>query len=151
MTLQHHWTRIVHKEISALLQCMSKSSKWKESLLVLTPEHQLMQQQHRASSPAVNRISTLLHEHPTFFDSDHSGNENGDMNLVVDLIRLRSLLDTLPDLESMNKMDLILPFTNIVLSLETTGPITGAALTAIEKLFTFHLIRMPFSFPPTPL
>jgi brefeldin A-resistance guanine nucleotide exchange factor 1 len=70
-----------------------------------------------------------------------SGGGGGDEPpLTVGFFMLKDLLEAVRDLRDVNPLDIIQPFVQVVLSADTTGPITSAALLSLEKLVSHGVI-----------
>nr|CDS20716.1 golgi specific brefeldin a resistance guanine [Echinococcus granulosus] len=62
--------------------------------------------------------------------------------LLDSLTSLRRTLNDAPDLDSLNPLTYLTPFLDVIRSDATTGPITGLALTSVEKFLAYGLLEV---------
>ncbi|KAM7533171.1 hypothetical protein Aperf_G00000124357 [Anoplocephala perfoliata] len=62
--------------------------------------------------------------------------------LLNSLISLRTSLNKVPDLESINPLTYLTPFMDVIRSESTTGSVTGAALTSVEKFLAYGFLEV---------
>lgn len=79
----------------------------------------------------LNELKSLLNE--------HSGNNSEKINLVkIDVIFGRLY----KDLSEIDPSTFLAPFLEVIKSEETSGPVTGMALTSVDKLISYNLIGL---------
>lgn len=73
--------------------------------------------------------------------SDHSGAK---LVKLIDLLNLKSIFNTYPflDLSEIDPSTFLAPFLEVIKSEETTGPVTGMALTSVDKFISYSLISL---------
>ncbi|KAL5106913.1 hypothetical protein TcWFU_006121 [Taenia crassiceps] len=71
-----------------------------------------------------------------------SSQDDAKRALLDSLISLRRTLNDAPDLDSLNPLTYLTPFLDVIRSDATTGPITGLALTSVEKFLAYGLLEV---------
>jgi hypothetical protein len=89
-----------------------------------------------------SRASTAAPHQPqsTSVGGGSGGGGGDEPPLTVGFFMLKDLLEAVRDLRDVNPLDIIQPFVQVVLSADTTGPITSAALLSLEKLVSHGVI-----------
>lgn len=79
--------------------------------------------------------------HPALMAASVQEEQLHSPQLVQSFARLKQLLQVHRDIQEVDPMDILRPFIQVVLTAETTGPITAAALTSIEKLLSCGIMH----------
>lgn len=155
-----HWSQVVLLQVHSVISCMRRNARWRNALFQVTHSHGLMMMSSAAASPqpgesVSNSLSgksdgspgpgtenaqtdTTSPAGPLFFPEE----SEEESPLILSFSRLKELLEQVDDLSSMDICEVVDPFLRVIVSPNTTGPITGAALTSIEKLISYGLLNL---------
>ncbi|KAH9277801.1 Golgi-specific brefeldin A-resistance guanine nucleotide exchange factor 1 [Echinococcus granulosus] len=96
-----------------------------------------------ALSMVKSEVSMLLTSMKCGYRSNFRFSQDDAKRALLDsLTSLRRTLNDAPDLDSLNPLTYLTPFLDVIRSDATTGPITGLALTSVEKFLAYGLLEV---------
>ncbi|ORX61066.1 Sec7-domain-containing protein [Piromyces finnis] len=136
------WTYIINSEIVSLINVMRKNQRWSISISNIL--------ERSNSNISKNQITALsIMGGKKYYENlmnaeDISTNVKYEKNnkLLQDLIKLQNRLPYIHSVSELDPFELLYPFLEIIRSGETTGPITGAALSSVEKFIKYEIINI---------
>ena len=92
------------------------------------------------------RVHTIVGEVQSLIATMRNNNRFSSLStrenpLLKEFKQLRSILRPSTDIETLEPMDYLKPFLNVIHSEETSGPIKGAALSSIDKFLTYGFLK----------
>ncbi|KAF9579932.1 GDP/GTP exchange factor for ARF, partial [Lunasporangiospora selenospora] len=119
-----HWSHLVHAEIISVTSAMRRNSRWSGM-----------------SVSGLSMGSLGMNIGLRGREQQRDGTyRNQESPLMVGFNELRSRLATTHDVKEMDAAALLDPFLEVIRSGDTNGPITGAALSSIEKFLMYRII-----------
>ncbi|CAH8609100.1 unnamed protein product [Heterobilharzia americana] len=71
--------------------------------------------------------------------------------LLLSFSQLRSILNVATSVNELEPLVYLTPFLEVIRSEDTTGPVTGLALTAVDKFLSYGLLELPGKLDESPL
>ncbi|RUS18465.1 hypothetical protein BC937DRAFT_88745 [Endogone sp. FLAS-F59071] len=121
------WSHLVHSEIVSVTSAMRRNSRW--------------------SGMSVSGLGMSSLGMNMGLRRGRNGGKDGNYRnqespLMQGFTNLRSYLSTVNDLSDLDASLLLSPFLEVIRSGDTTGPITGAALTSVEKFLQYNIVNL---------
>ncbi|OUM69181.1 hypothetical protein PIROE2DRAFT_2875 [Piromyces sp. E2] len=136
------WSYIINSEIVSLINVMRKNQRWSISISNI-----LERNNSNISKIQITALSVMggkKYYENLMNAEDISTNVKFEKNnkLLQDLIKLQNRLPYILSVNELDPFELLYPFLEIIRSGETTGPITGAALSSVEKFIKYEIINI---------
>jgi hypothetical protein len=136
------WSYIINSEIVSLINVMRKNQRWSISISNIL--------ERSNSNISKNQITALsIMGGKKYYENlmnaeDISTNVKFEKNskLLQDLMKLQNRLPYINSVSELDPFELLYPFLEIIRSGETTGPITGAALSSVENFIKYEIINI---------
>ncbi|KAJ3188710.1 GDP/GTP exchange factor for ARF [Gaertneriomyces sp. JEL0708] len=137
------WQHIVHSEIVSVTSIMRRNQRWRiaaerERRKSVPLEYELCQDVAARGRLHLEGILTFMKELSTM----DVAIEEEEMPLLQGFAKLKTKLMYAEDIADISPMALLEPFLEVIRSGETTGAITGAALSSVEKFITYRLLDL---------
>ncbi|KAI9005729.1 hypothetical protein DFJ74DRAFT_691912 [Hyaloraphidium curvatum] len=144
------WAHLVHAEVVNVVGAMRRNQRWS---VAARPPFAPADDGFRMSWREYARVlADLLGKEGVAQGADapepEQEDEGGD--LLAEFARLRVYLEGVKELESLDPILLLHPFLLVIRSGDTSGPITGAALSSVERFVFSGILTPPAPHPNLP-
>ncbi|KAI9097391.1 hypothetical protein DFS34DRAFT_621510 [Phlyctochytrium arcticum] len=144
---------LVYAEIVNVTSALRKNRRWQN-------EYEESKAKQRPDNPPYSYCLDALSsgyahlQHVLEFTSSLRPTELGldasyENPLLQSFARLKARLSLIDDINQLSPSDLLDPFLEVIRSGDTTGPITGAALSSVEKFIAFSILNLNHPSLPT--
>ncbi|KAJ3033358.1 GDP/GTP exchange factor for ARF [Rhizophlyctis rosea] len=142
MRAELNWLHVIHAEIVSVTAAMRKNQRWsidREQIKddAAMPRYDYWEDTTRHGRAALDSVIDFATQ--TGYNGV-VGDAAAENPLLQNFLILKARLTLLRELRDLDPMHLIDPFLEVIRSGDTTGPITGAALSSIEKFINYRVL-----------
>ncbi|KAJ3023146.1 UNVERIFIED_CONTAM: GDP/GTP exchange factor for ARF, partial [Siphonaria sp. JEL0065] len=158
---EQSWQHIVHSEIAAVTSAMRKNARWSLSVsgqeynegFVVDGDYNYDADYCARSQGPLGNVLAFTRSRPASSSGTTTSSNKGayyganervtaliEGPLLAGFARLKARLTLAEHLRDVDPLILLAPFLDVIKSGDTTGPITGAALAAVEKFIKFRVL-----------